>query len=120
MRAQKPFEVAGQGRPGLPLFPSARPKAAVEFLAVSMPVVATYLYSNGKREGPVTLADPTAAEELAAVQKNYGLHPLAVEYASNGHQISKLENYGDQLFVLANIAMICVALYIRFKASKWL
>lgn len=86
-----------------------------------MTVVAAYLYSDGNREGPVTLTDPTAAEltetdfiwiglshptaeELAAVQDNYGLHPLAVEDASNGHQISKLEIYGDQLFVVAKTA----------------
>lgn len=86
-----------------------------------MTVVAAYLYSDGKREGPVTLTDPAAAElegndfiwiglsqptaeELAAVQANFGLHPLAVEDASNGHQISKLDVYGDQLFVVAKTA----------------
>lgn len=86
-----------------------------------MTVIAAYLYSDGKRHGPVTLTDPRAAtvagsdfiwiglsqptaEELQAVQENFGLHPLAVEDASNGHQISKLEVYGDHLFVVAKTA----------------
>jgi magnesium transporter len=42
--------------------------------------------------------------ELADIAGNYGLHPLAVEDAGNGHQISKLDVYGDQLFIVARTA----------------
>jgi magnesium transporter len=49
----------------------------------------------------VALRDPTEAE-LAAMQKEFGLHPLAVEDASHGHQRPKIEDYGDSLFVVLN------------------
>lgn len=39
-------------------------------------------------------------EEIAAVEAEFGLHPLAVEDATNGHQRAKLERYGDTLFVV--------------------
>ncbi|PZE86330.1 magnesium and cobalt transport protein CorA [Curtobacterium sp. MCBD17_032] len=38
--------------------------------------------------------------ELASVADEFGLHPLAVEDASKGHQRAKLERYGDTLFVV--------------------
>ena len=51
----------------------------------------------------VALKDPGPGE-LAQMQKEFGLHPLAVEDARHGHQRPKLEEYGDQLFtVLHNI-----------------
>ena len=40
------------------------------------------------------------AEELRAVESEFGLHPLAVEDAANGHQRAKLERYGETLFVV--------------------
>ncbi|KNC19695.1 transporter [Arthrobacter sp. RIT-PI-e] len=39
-------------------------------------------------------------EELRAVASEFGLHPLAVEDAANGHQRAKLERYGQTLFVV--------------------
>lgn len=39
-------------------------------------------------------------QELAAVEHEFGLHPLAVEDATNGHQRAKLERYEDTLFVV--------------------
>src|SRR3546814_15613225 len=39
-------------------------------------------------------------EELEEVAAEFSLHPLAVEDALNGHQRSKLERYGDILFVV--------------------
>ncbi len=45
----------------------------------------------------VALADP-GGEELAAMQAEFGLHPLAVEDAQHGHQRPKIEEYGDSLF----------------------
>lgn len=47
----------------------------------------------------VALKDPSI-QELAAVQTAFGLHPLAVEDACLGHQLPKVEEYGDSLFVV--------------------
>ncbi|KQW91713.1 magnesium transporter [Massilia sp. Root418] len=40
------------------------------------------------------------AAELAVMQEEFGLHELAVEDASRGHQRPKIEEYGDSLFVV--------------------
>lgn len=47
----------------------------------------------------VALADPAPAE-LEAMQKEFGLHELAVEDARVGHQRPKIEEYGQSLFVV--------------------
>ena len=47
----------------------------------------------------VALQDPDAAE-LAEMQDEFDLHPLAVEDARHGHQRPKIEEYGDSLFVV--------------------
>ncbi len=47
----------------------------------------------------VALANPTEAE-LAEMQAEFDLHPLAVEDARHGHQRPKIEEYGDGLFVV--------------------
>lgn len=47
----------------------------------------------------VALRDGDAAE-LAKMQEEFGLHELAVEDASRGHQRPKIEEYGDSLFVV--------------------
>ncbi len=39
-------------------------------------------------------------EELEAMQREFGLHDLAVEDARHGHQRPKVEEYGDTLFVV--------------------
>jgi magnesium transporter len=39
-------------------------------------------------------------EELTEMQAEFGLHELAVEDASRGHQRPKIEEYGDSLFVV--------------------
>jgi len=49
----------------------------------------------------VALKD-TTAEELAEMQSQFGLHELAVEDASHGHQRPKLEEYGDSLFAVVH------------------
>jgi magnesium transporter len=46
----------------------------------------------------IGLYRPTDAE-LASVAEEFGLHHLAVEDASKGHQRAKLERYGQTLFV---------------------
>jgi magnesium transporter len=47
----------------------------------------------------VALKDPEPAE-LEAMQKEFGLHELAVEDAHHGHQRPKIEEYGESLFVV--------------------
>jgi magnesium transporter len=52
----------------------------------------------------VALKEPTA-EELAAMQEEFDLHPLAIEDASHSHDAvsrPKVEEYGDTLFVVMN------------------
>lgn len=50
----------------------------------------------------VALRDATP-EELAEVQAEFGLHPLAVEDAHKGHQRPKVEEYADSLFVVMHL-----------------
>jgi magnesium transporter len=49
----------------------------------------------------VALRD-TTEEELAEMQEEFDLHPLAVEDARHGHQRPKIEEYGNSLFVVMN------------------
>lgn len=44
-------------------------------------------------------ADP---QELGQMQKEFGLHELAVEDAHHGHQRPKIEEYGDSLFAVVH------------------
>jgi magnesium transporter len=53
----------------------------------------------------VALKDPDAAE-LEEMQKQFGLHELAVEDANHGHQRPKIEEYGASLFVVLQIVEI--------------
>jgi magnesium transporter len=46
----------------------------------------------------VALYEPDTAE-LEEMQQEFDLHELAVEDARHGHQLPKLEEYGDSLFV---------------------
>lgn len=50
----------------------------------------------------VALKDPTN-EELAKMQAEFDLHPLAVEDASHGHQRPKVDEYGDSVFAVLHI-----------------
>ena len=47
----------------------------------------------------VALKDATPAE-LGEMQRQFGLHELAVEDAQHGHQRPKIEEYGDSLFAV--------------------
>jgi magnesium transporter len=49
----------------------------------------------------VALKDSTP-EELAEMQQAFGLHELAVEDASHGHQRPKLEEYGESLYAVVH------------------
>lgn len=50
----------------------------------------------------VALLEPNAAA-LEQMQEEFGLHPLAVEDASHGHQRPKIEEYGDSLFAVLHM-----------------
>jgi magnesium transporter len=83
-----------------------------------MTLIDNAVYVNGRRtENPATL-DQTfevmrerggmgwiglyraSDEEIRAVADEFNFHPLAVEDALTGHQRSKLERYGEMLFVV--------------------
>ena len=53
----------------------------------------------------VALADPGPGE-LAMMQREFDLHPLAVEDAQHGHQRPKIEEYEDSLFVVIHTVEI--------------
>ena len=44
-----------------------------------------------------------AAPELELMQKEFALHPLAIEDAQRGHQRPKIEEYGDSLFAVLHM-----------------
>jgi len=50
----------------------------------------------------VAIKEPTP-EELKELQREFGLHELAVEDAQHGHQRPKIEEYGDSLFVVLHM-----------------
>ena len=50
----------------------------------------------------VALTDPSE-EELTELQDEFDLHPLAVEDARHGHQRPKIEEYGDELFIVLHM-----------------
>ncbi len=50
----------------------------------------------------VALHDPEPAE-LAQMKEEFGLHELAVEDASHGHQRPKIEEYGDSIFAVMKL-----------------
>lgn len=50
----------------------------------------------------VALADATDAE-LALMQRQFGLHELAVEDARHGHQRPKIEEYGDSIYAVVQM-----------------
>ena len=51
------------------------------------------------------LLRPTA-DDLAVLMKEFGLHPLSVEDATNAHQRPKLDKYDDHLFLSAYVARL--------------
>src|SRR5689334_7319482 len=87
-----------------------------------MTVVAARRYRDGKPVGDITLGvksepwPPTknefvwiglfepSDEELDMVASCFGLHPLAVEDAQAKRQLPKVEQYGDQLFLVLRTA----------------
>jgi magnesium transporter len=78
-------------------------------------IVDSAVYEDGRRtDGPfeqrppgsfawIGLKDPTP-EEFDPIQREFDLHPLAVEDAAEAHQRPKLEVYGDMLFLVLKTA----------------
>ena len=76
-------------------------------------------YEDGRKLGDIAKADihryldrpncfvwvalrDAEPEELVEMQREFGLHELAVEDAQQGHQRPKLEEYGDSLFAVVH------------------
>ena len=81
-------------------------------------VVASSVYAEGKRVADISIEEAGAWRErpghvvwiglfepspdlLDRVQKQFNLHPLAIEDAGQPHQQPKLEQYGEALFIVA-------------------
>jgi magnesium transporter len=86
-------------------------------------VVAAAVYYGGQRIADITIEDASAWAKrpghivwiglfepsealLKRVQDQFGLHPLAVEDASQAHQNPKIEQYEDSLFIVARTAQM--------------
>jgi magnesium transporter len=86
-------------------------------------VIASSAYAGGRRVADITIEQTgewsrrpghvvwiglfePSDELLARVQKQFGLHELAIEDARNAHQRPKLEQYGDALFIVARTAQM--------------
>lgn len=86
-------------------------------------IVACSVYAAGKRiaDIPIEEAGAWSAKEghvvwigllepdrelLLRVQRQFGLHDLAIEDAEHPHQRPKLEQYGDALFIVARTAQL--------------
>ena len=86
-------------------------------------VINSAVYADGVRVSNVDIADVNSAirdenhfvwiglhepgnELLSKLQKELGLHELAIEDAHKAHQRPKLETYGDTLFIVLRTAQI--------------
>lgn len=68
---------------------------------IAVPQIAEYLARPGCFVW-VALKEATD-EELEAMQRQFGLHDLAVEDARHGHQRPKIEEYGDTIFTVMHM-----------------
>ena len=86
-------------------------------------VVDAGVYSNGRRVATIQIADAgqwagqpghvvwigllePSDDVLRLVQRQFGLHDLAIEDAHKAHQRPKMEQYGDGLFIVARTAQL--------------
>lgn len=86
-------------------------------------VVGAAVYKDGKKIADIAIEDAGAWSKrdghvvwiglfepsrdlLSSVREQFDLHPLAVEDAEKAHQFPKLEQYGDNLFVVARTAQM--------------
>jgi magnesium transporter len=92
-----------------------------EHLAQQTGVINCAAYAKGRRVGDVEIDEihrvisesdkfvwiglyEPSEELLREVQREFGLHDLAIEDAHNAHQRTKIEQYGDSLFVVLRTA----------------
>jgi magnesium transporter len=66
----------------------------------------------------IALHEPSE-EMLARVQKEFGLHDLAIEDAHTAHQRPKIEMYGDSLFVVLRTAQVNREHHIEFGETHF-
>lgn len=88
-----------------------------------MTLVAACVYRDGRRVREASLDDPASWQvgegefiwiglhdpdeaELHRIAHYFGLHPLAVEDAIDGHQLPKVEVFGDHLFIVLRTATL--------------
>jgi magnesium transporter len=107
------------------LYPTAPPdrRTITPVQATERGVVACGVYQEGKRiaDIPINEAGKWSTEPghvvwiglyepdldlLHRLQKQFGLHPLAIEDAGRAHQRPKVEQYGESLFIVARTAQI--------------
>jgi len=86
-------------------------------------VVAAGVYAGGRRIADISIDEAgewarrpghvvwiglyePSLDQLHRVQRQFDLHPLAVEDAGKAHQRTKLERFGDALFVVARTAQM--------------
>ena len=86
-------------------------------------IVAASAYAGGQRVADITLEEASGWRQkpghlvwiglrepndqlLAAVQRQFGLHDLAIEDAKHAHQRPKIEQYGEALFIVARTAQL--------------
>ncbi|NNU27296.1 magnesium/cobalt transporter CorA [Isoptericola sediminis] len=111
------------GAPGTPPYAAETPTPPTPIRPRSAMVAAAVYDDEGHRSASVTrLADAFRAlrstpggmawiglerpdeHELAALAREFDLHPLAIEDAIQAHQRPKIERYGDTLFVVLHAA----------------
>ena len=102
----------------------------------SKTIVNCVAYSHGRRKADVALSQvhellnednqfvwiglhEPSEEVLEQVQREFGLHDLAVEDAHNAHQRPKAEMYGDSLFVVLRTAQVSKEHHIEFGETHF-
>jgi len=102
----------------------------------SKTIVNCVAYSDGRRKADVELSHvheilkefnqfvwiglhEPSEEVLEQVQREFGLHDLAVEDAHNAHQRPKVEMYGDSLFVVLRTAQVNREHHIEFGETHF-
>jgi magnesium transporter len=100
----------------------SHPASAAEPVS-SEGVVAAGAYVDGRRVANIAISEASSWRAkpghvvwiglhepdiamLGAVQKQFDLHDLAIEDASNAHQRPKIEQYGEALFIVARTAQL--------------
>lgn len=101
----------------------ASPAVSATEPVASEGVVAASVYADGRRIANIAIEEASSwcnkpghvvwiglhepdMALLSSVQRQFHLHDLAIEDASNAHQRPKIEQYGDALFIVARTAQL--------------